>query len=895
MRRAPDRRHAPRPAAAAAVAILIGGWGAAGSPADAAAGHASAAASGRIASASPDPRFLGLRRLPADGTAMRVTVRSDTRVVVRIDSDRPERSPREVVLEGRRRLDAVLRWTSPPPDAPPDAGRWLEVQVIEGLIRMPSGDPVRLTVGRRYRVRVADGDPAGGPARITPLAGDGAPAAEPPVAAEVAAEIAALADLLAAAGIGDPAATEAAGPLPPEPLALGLTDPRSIGERWSPAADVLARRLGLLVDGRPPDRRRATATVARREPTARDGATLDRLEVRLGLDGPDDATGDLLRRIGAEGPPADGSVRIEWSLLVPRTPGEAVAREQVTTAAAARSPGGGSTPGVSLELAGETSVVRGAAPDAEVAAALARAERRVRAGAGGAEEAGAFGVTEAVADPARLEPWGLSVDPWPAEDGWEPREPGSEDFLAAAVRGDGAEVRVLRPDVIGRHGFADAGLDEAIRRVGTAGPGFAVGTVIDLPPAANDHAPPGRARYGVYPGGERWFAWRFVADRPVAIMLTVPEGRPSPDRRTLADLLARVRPSSDPDLRRRTMAAHPGVLTLAEGRAAAMPPTFFGFAGADLAARGTGWRLVAWTVPIAVPSGAAVVLLDAVAETTGFGLRPDAATLDVQPIERVGRRGSAARTGSARLEVLLGDEDAIVVMVAWDDPAAMAAAEASLTRMAVLGRVAAAMPPVDEGPVGEAARAKAAAAIINAYGSRLLQMNMPEAALPVFERAVALTPGAPAIRLNRVLALAAVGRGREAAALIDADPPVAATPIAQRLRARISLEAGDAADARLRLERLLDTVADPEAAANLVAAVRDLDGPVAALDRGRRWMQEHGDHPMVLAAMSIVAADAGRPDTARQLVERAIELAPADASLRVLLQRYRDASTPGSP
>ena len=343
------------------------------------------------------------------------------------------------------------------------------------------------------------------------------------------------------------------------------------------------------------------------------------------------------------------------------------------------------------------------------------------------------------------------------------------------------------------------------------------------------------------------------------------------------------------------MAAHPGVLTLAEGRAAGTPPTFFGFAGADLAAHGPGWRLVAWTVPIAVPSGAAVVLLDAVAETTGFGLRPDAATLDVQPIERVGRRGSAARTGSARLEVLLGDDDAIVVMVAGDDPAAMAAAEASLTRMAVLGRVAAAMPPVDEGPVGEAARAKAAAAIINAYGSRLLQMNMPEAALPVFERAVALTPGAPAIRLNRVLALAAVGRGREAAALIDADPPVAATPIAQRLRARISLEAGDAADARLRLERLLGTIADPEAAANLVAAVRDLDGPAAALDRGRRWMQEHGDHPMVLAAMSIVAADAGRPDTARQLVERAIELAPADASLRVLLQRYRDASAPGSP
>ena len=71
------------------------------------------------------------------------------------------------------------------------------------------------------------------------------------------------------------------------------------------------------------------------------------------------------------------------------------------------------------------------------------------------------------------------------------------------------------------------------------------------------------------------------------------------------------------------------------------------------------------------------------------------------PLHR--RRGSAARTGSARLEVLLGDDDAIVVMVAGDDPAAMAAAEASLTRMAVLGRVAAAMPPVAEGPVGQAA------------------------------------------------------------------------------------------------------------------------------------------------------------------------------------------------
>ena len=888
MRRRRSRRRASRPAAAA-VMVVVASWASApagGPPATAVA----LATAGSVATASPDPRFLRPWRLPAADAAMRLTVRSDTRVLVRIDPDRPDRSPREVVLEGRRRLDAVVRWTDGPSadaaatPAPPDEGRWLEVQVIDGLVSMPSGDPVRLTVGGRFRVELPDGDPAGGPARITPLAEDGGRAGVPGVA-----EVAALADLLAAAGIGGPATTEAAGPLPPEPLALGLTDPRSIGERWSPSADVLARRLGLLVNGRPPDARRATAAVARREPIARDGETFDQLEVRLGLDGPDDATADLLRRIGAEGPPADGSIRIEWSLLLPRALGEAVVREQFATAAAARSPGGGATPRVSLELTAETSIVRGDAAEADMAAALARAGRRIGTGSDAADADGA------TADPVRLEPWGLAVDPWPAEEGWEPREPGSEDFLAAAVREDGAEVRVLRPDVIGRHGFADAGLDEAVRRVGTAGPGFAVGTVFDLPPAANDHAPPGRARYGVYPGGERWFAWRFVADRPVAIMLTVPEGRPSPDRRMLADLLARVRPSADPVIQRRTMAAHPGVLTLAEGRAAATPPTWLGFTGADVAARGPGWRVVACTVPITVPAAAGLVLLDAVAETTGFGLRPDAATLDVRSIERAGRRGSAARAAAARLEVLLGEDDAIVVLVAWDDPAALAAADAAVSRLAVLSRVTAAMPPVDEGPVGEAARAKAAAAIINAYGSRLLQMNMPEAALPNFEQAVALTPGTPAIRLNRVLALAAMGRSREAAALIDADPPVAATPIAQRLRARISLEAGDAADARIRLERLLESVPDPEAAANLVAAVRDLDGAAAAIDRGHRWMQEHGEHPMVLAAMSIVAADAGRPQTARELVERALQLAPDDASLQLLRSRYRAADTPGSP
>jgi len=61
-----------------------------------------------------------------------------------------------------------------------------------------------------------------------------------------------------------------------------------------------------------------------------------------------------------------------------------------------------------------------------------------------------------------------------------------------------------------------------------------------------------------------------------------------------------------------------------------------------------------------------------------------------------------------------------------------------------------------------------------------------------------------------------------------------------------------------RYEALLADVPDPEAAANLVVAIRQVDGPAAARARGRAWMDAHGEHAMVLLSMSIVAADAAR-------------------------------------
>jgi hypothetical protein len=802
----------------------------------------------------PDPRFLRFERIPPVGVPHRVTVTGEITIAVRIAPATSGDPPGLDTLDARRRLDAVVT-TVERDDA---AGRTeLRVRVIDGESRFGSGDLVRLPIGRTIRVILA-GD---GPSDVQP-ADDG-----PELDVDT---IEVLRGLLAMADLARTGDRRISGPEPDEAVVLGLDEPRSVGERWRLDPALVATWSDITVDDLPPTEAIAEAAATRPGPITRNGRVLDRLEMEMILRTSDDETAEFLRDIGARGSIDDGSAVITRTYELPREPGAVVPLEVMRNRMEATSSGLADVPAATMNLDAEATVIRVPITEDAAAAAIARAERARADGGGALRRANDRG-----------RPWGLSFDALGADPAWALRDPADEQYLVAAEREDGAVLRILRPDRVGRNGFSMEGLDLAVRVVGTPGPGHAVGEPFDL----RADPPRIRARYGMAPDVDRWFVSTIVDDRPVVAMLSQPRGRTAPPRIELMRLVSMATPSEAS--RAEIMAGHPGVLRLGGPRTAATPPPWLGLPGADIAARGPGWRLAIWTIPAAIPEAGVLVMLDAAAGMTGFSARPGASTLRIEAITRAGRPGSAAVTDSARLEVLRGEADTIVILGGADSAIARQTMLATLGRLIVDGPIRAGLPAVDDGPAGETVRARSAAGFLNGYGNQLLQLDLPEAAIDAFEQSLAITPGAAMVRFNRAAAVYQAGRLAEAATLIDTDSLLLALPLAQRLRARISLDAGDAEDARRRYEALLATIPDPASAANLVVAVRETAGPEAALARGTAWMETHGADAMVLLAMSIVAADAGDASRALALIERAIETAPEDPSLPPFRDRYR--------
>ncbi len=905
-------------AVAAAAPVTVGTVGAAPGRAASAGLPAAPPAAGATVPA-PDPRFLRLDRTPPAGAPHRLRVRTDLELRVRLEP--PGGSPaEEIVLEGGRRLDAeltVLPAPSPTPAPTPaaaDAGELrLRLRIIDGEHRPPGGGVRRLPVGRTLLVGAAPGAPADA-ARIE--ADDDAGPIEAGTREAVRA-------MLAGAGLVGPGAggPGGSGGARGEAAALGLDQPRAIGGRWRPDGPAVARLADVTIDGGPPPASAVTAVAERGRPIARGGRVLDVVEVELEVGATADLATGLLRELGGRGPVGDGAATLRTTLLLPRAAGAAVAEDRTRLSLTARSAGLDDVPPARLLMTAATRVRLEPVESRTIDAAIARARART------------------AADPeltARVEAGaaarGLSIAGWRGDPAWTLRDPDDPTAVLEAVREDGVVARVLRPDVVGRHGFSVDGLDRATAAVVAARPGHRLGEPFELAVAPR----PLRARFGRRPGGEQWTVAGFVAARPVALVIDVPEGGPLLDRTELRALHARVtalgegaraeardgaaagpRPRGRPALAEAARAsgaagrAVPGVLRLGGPGGHVLPPAWLGLPGADLTAAGEGWRLAAWTVPHALPPETLLLMLDAAAGETGFERRPDASGLVVEPVRRLGRTGRAAVTPTARLEVLAGEDDLVVLMAAADGLADVPALRGALDRLVLTGPIT--TPPRDR-PAGPAAGARSLAAaaaddarlrraaeLVNAYATRLMRIDEPAAAAEAFAAAARLDPRAPLIRLNRALALAEAERLMAAAAVIDGDPALGALPAARRLRARISLDAGDAAGAVRRYEALLADVPDPQAAANLVFAVREVDGPAAALARGRAWMDAHGEHPMVLLSSSIVAADAGDPAAALAMVDRAIELAPGDASLRPFRDRYRSlvaaggGTPPGSP
>ena len=163
----------------------------------------------------------------------------------------------------------------------------------------------------------------------------------------------------------------------------------------------------------------------------------------------------------------------------------------------------------------------------------------------------------------------------------------------------------------------------------------------------------------------------------------------------------------------------------------------------------------------------------------------------------------------------------------------------------------------------------------------LVKTGRAAEAVLVLEKLAAAQPG-PVV--STLLYEARLAAGQKAAALAGLRAWIAARPgdeQAQLMLAQYELTGGDFANAEAHFQRLLAVHPDDPALLNNVAWLRHRRGADDALDFARRAHDRAPASPQVLDTLGTILVDAGQAGAGLPHLEKAAELAPADADIQI--------------
>ena len=163
----------------------------------------------------------------------------------------------------------------------------------------------------------------------------------------------------------------------------------------------------------------------------------------------------------------------------------------------------------------------------------------------------------------------------------------------------------------------------------------------------------------------------------------------------------------------------------------------------------------------------------------------------------------------------------------------------------------------------------------------LVKTGRAAEAVPLLEKLEAAQPSPAGSTLLYEARLAA---GRKEAALAGLRAWIAARPgdeQAQLMLAQHELTSGDLANAEAHFQRLLASHPEDPALLNNVAWLRHRRGADDALDFARRAHDKAPASPQVLDTLGTILVDAGQSGAGLPHLERAAQLAPADADIQI--------------
>lgn len=176
-----------------------------------------------------------------------------------------------------------------------------------------------------------------------------------------------------------------------------------------------------------------------------------------------------------------------------------------------------------------------------------------------------------------------------------------------------------------------------------------------------------------------------------------------------------------------------------------------------------------------------------------------------------------------------------------------------------------------------------------AAAERLMAEADHRGAVPELQAALTIDPESVAAHNAMGICLATIGRGTESvvhfrrAVALAPEDTASSCNLAAALR-----EVGNSGEARAILARILETHPDDVAARfNLALIEREEGNPAASLARLEGLRGALGDDPHLIANIGKALDELGRHAHAREMLERAVVLRPADPDLRVSLAMHR--------